>query len=69
MDGGRDPTEVALIVAAMRAGLDPDVLHIELPRLAEIPFTSERKKMEPSMRRSPKRNGRGSSRSRKTSAR
>ncbi|HKW42928.1 MAG TPA: HAD-IC family P-type ATPase [Thermoplasmata archaeon] len=40
-----DPTEGALIVAAMRAGLDPDVLHTDMPRLAELPFTSERKKM------------------------
>lgn len=40
-----DPTEGALIVAAMRAGLDPDRIRAGMPRLAEIPFTSERKKM------------------------
>lgn len=49
-DAGRwtvegDPTEGALLVAAMRAGLDPDGLRARLSRVAEIPFTSERKKM------------------------
>ncbi len=40
-----DPTEGALIVAGMRAGLDADVLRGERPRVAEIAFTSERKMM------------------------
>ncbi|MFQ5920269.1 MAG: cation-translocating P-type ATPase, partial [Thermoplasmata archaeon] len=40
-----DPTEGALVVAAMRAGLRPEVLEADLPRLAEVPFTSERKRM------------------------
>jgi P-type Ca2+ transporter type 2C len=40
-----DPTEGALIVAGMRAGLDPDIVRAERPRLAEVPFTSERKVM------------------------
>ncbi|MEE9196788.1 MAG: HAD-IC family P-type ATPase [bacterium] len=40
-----DPTEGALLVAAMRAGLRPEVLQAELPRVAEVPFTSERKRM------------------------
>ncbi len=40
-----DPTEGALIVAGMRAGLDEDILRAERPRLAEVPFTSERKLM------------------------
>ncbi len=40
-----DPTEGALIVAAMRAGLDADILRSEQPRVAEIAFTSERKMM------------------------
>ncbi len=49
-EGGRwrcdgDPTEGALVVAAMRAGLDADVLRSEQPRVAEIAFTSERKRM------------------------
>lgn len=38
-----DPTEVALLVAAMKAGLDADELEDELPRVADIPFDSERR--------------------------
>src|SRR5712691_7193539 len=40
-----DPTEGALLVAAIRAGLDPDSIRAEMPRVAEVAFTSERKKM------------------------
>ena len=40
-----DPTEAALLAAAGKAGLDPDVVHAVLPRLAEIPFDSQRKRM------------------------
>ncbi len=40
-----DPTEGALVVAAMRSGLDADILRAEQPRVAEIAFTSERKLM------------------------
>jgi len=40
-----DPTEGALIVAAMRAGLRKEDLQAQLPRVAEVAFTSERKKM------------------------
>lgn len=40
-----DPTEGALLTAASRGGLDPDSLRSERPRLAEIPFDSERKRM------------------------
>ena len=40
-----DPTEGALIVAAMKAGLDPGSLNKAEPRIAEIPFTSERRRM------------------------
>jgi len=40
-----DPTEGALIVAAIKAGLDPDDLNRREPRVAEIPFTSERRRM------------------------
>jgi len=40
-----DPTEGALVVAGMRAGLDADILRAEQPRVAEIAFTSERKMM------------------------
>src|SRR3989454_350725 len=40
-----DPTEGALLVAAIRAGLDPDSIRADMPRLAEVAFTSERKKM------------------------
>jgi len=40
-----DPTEVALLVAAAEAGLERDALEEERPRLAEVPFASERRTM------------------------
>ena len=40
-----DPTELALIVAAAKAGLHKHDLDASFPRLAEIPFTSETKRM------------------------
>jgi len=40
-----DPTEAALIVAAMKAGLVVDDLVANAPRVAEIPFSSETKRM------------------------
>jgi Ca2+-transporting ATPase len=40
-----DPTELALVVAAAKAGLHKDELDVAFPRLAEIPFTSEAKRM------------------------
>jgi len=40
-----DPTEAALLVAASKAGLDPDDLHARASRLKEIPFDSHRKMM------------------------
>ena len=40
-----DPTEGALIVAATKAGLDAAALDAQYPRTAEIPFTSERRRM------------------------
>ncbi|HXE80196.1 MAG TPA: cation-translocating P-type ATPase [Vicinamibacterales bacterium] len=40
-----DPTEGALIVAAAKAGLDQETLERECPRIDEIPFTSERRRM------------------------
>jgi Ca2+-transporting ATPase len=40
-----DPTEIALLVAAEKAGLDIADLHRQFPRLDEIPFTSDRKMM------------------------
>jgi Ca2+-transporting ATPase len=48
--GGRwtvqgDPTEGALLVAARKAGLSSDALESRLPRVAELPFSSERKLM------------------------
>ncbi|HET9229147.1 MAG TPA: cation-translocating P-type ATPase [Thermoanaerobaculia bacterium] len=40
-----DPTEGALIVAAAKAGLQKEDLDGRMPRLDEIPFTSESKRM------------------------
>jgi len=40
-----DPTEGALIVAAAKAGLQKDDLDLQFPRIGEIPFTSETKRM------------------------
>jgi Ca2+-transporting ATPase len=40
-----DPTEGALKVAAIKAGLLPDQLHARFARVGEIPFSSERKLM------------------------
>ena len=40
-----DPTEGALIVAAAKAGLKKDDLDLRFPRIGEIPFTSETKRM------------------------
>jgi Ca2+-transporting ATPase len=40
-----DPTEGALVVAAAKAGLDQIDLEARAPRLEEIPFSSERKRM------------------------
>jgi P-type Ca2+ transporter type 2C len=49
-DGGRwtvqgDPTEGALIVAARKAGLEAEALDARFGRVAEVPFSSERKLM------------------------
>ncbi|MGB7416342.1 MAG: cation-transporting P-type ATPase, partial [Thermosynechococcaceae cyanobacterium] len=40
-----DPTEAALLVAALKAGLDPEDLHQRSPRLREVPFDSRRRMM------------------------
>ncbi len=40
-----DPTEAALLVSAQKANIDIHKLQDETPRLAEIEFTSERKRM------------------------
>ncbi len=40
-----DPTEGALVVAAQKAGLDPNTIKSVYPRVAEIPFDSARKRM------------------------
>ena len=40
-----DPTEGALVVAAVRAGLWKEKLEAALPRVAELPFDSDRKRM------------------------
>jgi Ca2+-transporting ATPase len=62
-DGWRmvgDPTEGALVVAAAKAGYWREEVERDLPRVAEIPFDSERKRMTTihELRRSPyERNG------------
>ncbi len=40
-----DPTETAIVLAAHRNGLPKDALNSKFPRLAEIPFDSDRKLM------------------------
>ncbi len=40
-----DPTEAAMLVVAAKAGLDQDELRAEYPRVATIPFSSERQYM------------------------
>ena len=40
-----DPTEVALLVAAAKGGVTKGEAEAEYPRLAEIPFSAERKRM------------------------
>jgi len=40
-----DPTEGALVVAAARLGMWKEELERMMPRVAEVPFTSERKRM------------------------
>jgi Ca2+-transporting ATPase len=40
-----DPTEGALLIAAAQIGLDKDALQQALPRVTELPFDSERKRM------------------------
>lgn len=40
-----DPTEIALLVAARKAGLDLSHLSLEYPRVREVPFSSESKRM------------------------
>ncbi|MCP4307426.1 MAG: cation-translocating P-type ATPase [bacterium] len=40
-----DPTEIALAVAALTSGIDAAAVVQEWPRVAEAPFTSERKRM------------------------
>lgn len=40
-----DPTEGALVTAAAKAGLDKPALEVRFPRVNEIPFTSETKRM------------------------
>ncbi|MBN1119772.1 MAG: cation-translocating P-type ATPase [Anaerolineae bacterium] len=40
-----DPTEGALLVAAQQTGLKRETLENNLPRVAELPFDSERKRM------------------------
>ncbi len=40
-----DPTEGALVVAAIKAGASANALNDAYPRLQEIPFDSARKRM------------------------
>ncbi|QLG61850.1 cation-translocating P-type ATPase [Halorarum salinum] len=44
-DDDGDPTERALVAAATEHGLDVDAIRRETPRRAEVPFSSERKRM------------------------
>jgi len=40
-----DPTEAALLVAALHGGLRKEEIHDVMPRVGELPFDSERKRM------------------------
>ena len=40
-----DPTETAIVLAAHKSGMPKDALNAESPRLAELPFDSDRKLM------------------------
>ena len=40
-----DPTDVALLVAGLKAGLDPEAERREMPEVAEVPFSSQRRLM------------------------
>ena len=40
-----DPTETALLDVGMKYGIDKIILDVDMPRIAEIPFDSERKLM------------------------
>lgn len=40
-----DPTETALVIAAAQVGISKEELEARWPRVAEVPFTSERKRM------------------------
>lgn len=40
-----DPTETALVAAASTVGIDKPATELRLPRMAELPFDSERKRM------------------------
>ncbi len=40
-----DPTEGALLTLAGKAGIEKDQWNSKLPRVAEFPFSSERKRM------------------------
>jgi Ca2+-transporting ATPase len=53
-----DPTEGALLVAARKAGLSADALDARLPRIGEVPFSSERKLMS-TLHRDTEQRGRG----------
>jgi Ca2+-transporting ATPase len=52
-----DPTEGALIVAAMKAGIAHEELDRRLPRVGEVPFSSERKLMSTIHRYAPEDRG------------
>ncbi len=40
-----DPTEGALLVLALKAGIEPDAIQAQMPAVRTIPFSSERKRM------------------------
>ena len=46
-----DPTEAAVVEAALKEGLDKDALERDWPRRGEVPFDSERKRMSTVHRR------------------
>jgi Ca2+-transporting ATPase len=54
-----DPTEAALLVAALKSGLNLEALQLQMKRIQEVPFDSRRRMMSVVLQRSPDDSGLG----------